>query len=83
MAIDMYLKVEGATGESADANHKQWIDIDSYIWGATQAATMSSGGGGGAGKVSFNDLHVTAKIDQATPAILRYCTSGKHLGEVK
>jgi len=27
MAIDMYLKVDGATGESQDSNHKGWLDI--------------------------------------------------------
>lgn len=83
MAIDMFLKVEGASGESADANHKDWIDIHSYSWGATQTGTMAGGGGGGSGKVSFNDLHVSTSMDKATPAILKHCSSGKHLGEVK
>jgi type VI secretion system secreted protein Hcp len=83
MAIDMYLKVEGATGESQDANHKEWIDIASYSWGATQQGTMSGGGGGGAGKVSFSDLTVAANLDKATPALLKYCASGKHVSEVK
>lgn len=83
MAIDMYLKVEGATGESADANHKDWIDILSFTWGASQSGTMSSGGGGGSGKVSFNDLSVTTKMDKATPALMKHSASGKHLGEVK
>lgn len=82
MAIDMFLKVEGATGESADANHKDWIDIQSFEWGAMQVGTMSAGGGGGSGKVSFNDLNVTTSIDKATPALLKHCSSGKHLGEV-
>lgn len=83
MAIDMFLKVEGASGESTDANHKEWIDIASLSWGASQVASMSSGGGGGAGKASFNDLHIDAMMDKATPAILKHCASGKHLGEVK
>lgn len=36
MAIDMYLKVEGVTGESKDSNHTGWIDINSFSWGASQ-----------------------------------------------
>jgi type VI secretion system secreted protein Hcp len=83
MAIDMYLKVDGATGESQDSNHKDWIDIISYQWGATQAGSMASGGGGGAGKVSFNDLTVVTRLDKACPAILKFCSSGKHVSEVK
>jgi type VI secretion system secreted protein Hcp len=83
MSVDMFLKVEGATGESADANHKEWIDIASFSWGASQASKMETGGGGGAGKVSFNDLHIDANMDKATPAILKHCATGKHLGEVR
>lgn len=83
MAIDMFLKVEGATGESADSNHKEWIDILAFSWGASQVATMSSGSGGGAGKVSFEDLSITTKMDKATPALIKHCASGKHLDEVK
>ncbi|MDU5502956.1 MAG: type VI secretion system tube protein Hcp [Enterobacter sp.] len=68
MAIDMFLKVEGVTGESKDSNHTGWTDITSFSWGASQPGNMSVGGGGGAGKVNFNDLHVA---------------SGKHLTKVE
>jgi len=56
MAIDMFLKVEGVTGESKDANHASWIDVLSFNWGAAQPGNMAVGGGGGAGKVNFQDL---------------------------
>lgn len=44
---------------------------------------MAVGGGGGAGKVNFNDLRVKALIDKSTPAILKYCSSGKHVSKVE
>ncbi|EKP4478785.1 type VI secretion system tube protein Hcp, partial [Cronobacter dublinensis] len=69
MAIDMFLKVEGVTGESKDANHSNWIDVLSFNWGAAQPGNMSVGGGGGAGKVNFQDLAVQAIVDKGTPAI--------------
>ena len=83
MAIDMFLKVEGVTGESKDSNHTGWTDITSFSWGASQPGNMSVGGGGGAGKVNFNDLHVNALIDKSTTAILKHCSSGKHLTKVE
>ncbi len=83
MAVDMFMKIEGANGESKDANHKDWVDIQSFAWGATQPGSMSAGGGGGTGKASFNDLHVVALIDRATPAVLKHCATGKHLGKVE
>lgn len=83
MAIDMFLKVEGVTGESKDSNHTGWTDITSFSSGASQPGNMSVGGGGGAGKVNFNDLHVNALIDKSTTAILKHCASGKHLTKVE
>ncbi|MDR2227363.1 MAG: type VI secretion system tube protein Hcp [Providencia sp.] len=83
MAIDMFLKVKGADGESHDSKHKNWTDINSFSWGASQPGNMAVGGGGGAGKVNFNDLHVNALIDKSTPAILKYCASGAHIETVE
>ncbi|MDR2153889.1 MAG: type VI secretion system tube protein Hcp, partial [Burkholderiaceae bacterium] len=74
---------EGANGESKDSNHKDWTDIKSFSWGATQPGSMSSGGGGGVGKASFKDLNVVALLDKAAPAILKNCISGKHLNKVE
>ena len=83
MSVDMFMKIEGANGESKDSNHKDWIDIVSFSWGANQPGNMASGGGGGTGKASFNDLHVVARIDTAAPAVMKHCASGKHLGKVE
>lgn len=79
----MFMKIDGANGESKDANHKNWTDIISFSWGATQPGNMASGGGLGAGKASFNDLHVVARIDKAAPAVMKHCASGKHLGKIE
>jgi type VI secretion system secreted protein Hcp len=83
MTVDMYLKVDGVTGESADSNHAGWIDITNYHWEAVQSASMASGGGGGTGKVRFNDLRVMANLDKAASALIKFCASGKHIAEVK
>jgi len=83
MAVDMFMRVEGANGESKDSNHKEWTDIKSFAWGATQPGNMVSGGGGGVGKASFNDLQVLARIDKAAPSVLKNCASGQHLGKVE
>jgi type VI secretion system secreted protein Hcp len=83
MAVDMFMRVEGANGESKDSNHKDWTDIQSFGWGATQPGSMASGGGGGVGKASFNDLQVTALLDKAAPAVMKNCISGKHLNKVE
>ncbi|AHG65863.1 Hcp family type VI secretion system effector [Advenella mimigardefordensis] len=83
MAVDMFMKIEGANGESKDSNHKDWSDIQSFAWGATQPGSMATGGGGGTGKASFNDLNVVARIDRAAPAVMKHCSTGKHLSKVE
>src|ERR1700722_2677078 len=58
-AVDYFLTLDGIKGESADDKHKGEIDIMSFSWGATNTGTHASGGGGGAGKVNFQDIHIT------------------------
>jgi type VI secretion system secreted protein Hcp len=83
MAINLFMKVEGADGECANAKHKNWVDIDSFSWGASQESTMHVGGGGGAGKVTFQNLTVVAPVDKAYPTMLIKCASGDHISNVK
>lgn len=67
MAIDMYMKVEGMTGESQDSNHKGWTDVLSFNWGASQPGNMAAGGGGGSGKVNYQDLRIQAPSTNLRP----------------
>lgn len=83
MSTDIFLRIEGITGESQDASHKGWINVDSFTWGAAQPGNMAVGGGGGAGKVRYRDLTIQAKIDKATPAVMRYISNGKHISKVE
>ena len=78
MASDYLLEIEGIKGESKDSKHPDTIEIESFSWGAANAGTHSSGGGGGAGKVSFQDLHLTAHVSKAAPELMQACANGKH-----
>lgn len=82
MSIALYLKVEGAPGESKDSKHKEWVDLDSFHWGVVQPHTAGTGGGMGAGKASFHDLTCVTSIDKASSAILGKCATGTHLGKI-
>ena len=79
MAADYFLKIDGIEGESHDSKHKDEIDLLSYSFGASQMGTHSTGGGGGAGKVSMQDFHFTMHINKATPKLLLACASGEHI----
>jgi type VI secretion system secreted protein Hcp len=77
--VDYFLKLDGIEGESADSKHKNEIDLESWSLGATQAGTHGAGGGGGAGKVAFQDFHFVMKINKASPKLMLACASGEHI----
>jgi type VI secretion system secreted protein Hcp len=83
MAVDYFLQIAGVEGESTDAKHKGWIDVDSWSWGETRPAAPAGGGGGGAGKVQVQDLHFTSRVSKASPKLFLACASGQHFKEAK
>ena len=78
---DIFLKIEGVKGESVDDAHKDEIDVLSWDWGMSQTGTTQIGTGGGAGKVSVQDLSFTKYVDKSTPTLMKYCCNGKHFDE--
>lgn len=78
-AVDYFLKIDGIEGESMDAKHKGEIQIESFSFGANQGGTMAYGGGGGAGKVTFQDFHFVKKMDKASPKLFLACSRGDHI----
>jgi type VI secretion system secreted protein Hcp len=81
--VDIFLKLSGIEGESQDKDHKSEIQIDSVSFGATQQANFGYGGGGGAGKVAFTEMHLTKQIDKATPNLFKNLAKGTHIDEAK
>lgn len=78
----MFLKIVGIDGESNDANHKNEIDVLHWEWQITQASSMHSGSGGGAGKATISDFYFQHYADRASPNLMKYCLTGKHIAEV-
>jgi len=78
MAVDYFLKIDGAPGESQDAKHKDEIELLSWAWGETAASQPGGGAGAGAGKVQLQDFHFTSLISRASPKLMEACASGKH-----
>ncbi len=71
-----YLKLDGISGESTSATHKNWSDIESFSWGVT---ATSSGPGGSAGKPQFSDFMWTQQLDSSITGLLNNISLGKHI----
>ena len=78
MAVDYFIKFDGIKGESADAKHKDEIDIESWSWGETHAGTASSGGGGGPAR-SHAGLHFVMGLNWASVGLMKACATGQHI----
>jgi type VI secretion system secreted protein Hcp len=82
-AVDYFLILDGIKGETEDAKMKGRgaIDVESWSWGESQSGTFAAGSGGGAGKVSMQDLHFTMKANKASPELMLACAEGRHIKE--
>lgn len=68
------LQLIPGTAEGKDA-----IELESFSWGATNPTDIGSAtGGAGAGKIKFNALHITKKVDKASPLLFKQSASGAH-----
>lgn len=84
MASDAFLEIDGIKGESTDKEYKDQIEVLSYAWGVSQAAsgTASSSGGASVARADFQDLSVVKELDSASTLINKACWSGKHIDKV-
>ena len=81
MATDIFAKIGDIKGESADAKHKDEIEVLSFSWGVANSGGLEIGSGAGAGKATFQGLTIVHNIDKASPLLLNACATGLHLKE--
>jgi type VI secretion system secreted protein Hcp len=79
MAMDIFIKIDGAPGESRDKTHPNEIDVLAWSWGMSNSGTGHMGGGHGSGKVNVQDLSFTKYIDFSSTVLELFCASGKHI----
>ena len=83
MAVDQFIKIGDIEGESQDDAHSGEIAVLAWSWGMSQSGSMHSGTGGGAGKVSIQDVSITKYVDKATPILMKACSDGTQFPEAK
>src|SRR5690242_8510892 len=81
MAQDIFIKINGIDGESQDSAHKSEIEVKSWGWEISQQSNMHMGSGGGAGKATIEDLSFEHLVDRASPNLMKYCLTGKHIDQ--
>ena len=79
MAVDYFIKFDGIKGESADAKHKDEIDVESWSWGETNTRAPAGAAAAAAGKVSMQDFNFVMKLNKASPGLMKACATGQHI----
>jgi type VI secretion system secreted protein Hcp len=83
---DMYafLQLDPIKGESLDNDHKDWIELQSWSWGAANNSSFAHGSGGGTGKGHVQDMQCSKFMDKASADMMKYCVQGTHIdkGEI-
>jgi type VI secretion system secreted protein Hcp len=74
-SADMFLKISGIKGESADAVHKEEIEILSWSWGTSTGTGRIKRGT--VAPQCIQDLVVTKFVDSATPQLIMNAVVGQ------
>jgi type VI secretion system secreted protein Hcp len=85
MAIDVYLRIDGIKGESADSAHQGWIEVATAQWGVRQpkSATASTGGGHTAERCEHSSLSISKLADLSSPLLMQNCSAGRTIPKAK
>ncbi len=76
MPSDYYLLIDGVTGESQAQDMTNYIELDSFSFGASAPADIGGKGLSG-GKTSLSDFTFTCALDSASYQILQDIYNGK------
>jgi type VI secretion system secreted protein Hcp len=82
MAIaDMYLDIQGITGESSADGHVGEIEVQSWTWGMDANTPYVDGTSGG--QASMHSLDVVKSVDRSSPTLLQYLDTHKLVPKAK
>jgi len=84
MPFDAFLKIATIPGESTDDKHKDWIEILSFHWSASQepGGPQSMTGAHSGQRVDIGDFMVVKPLDKASPKLFQSCCTGEHVSDV-
>src|SRR5215831_11041962 len=73
-AVDMFLKIAGVTGESADVAHKNEIDVLSWSWGTSTGTGKTKRGT--VPPACIQDVNIMKRVDAASPQLIMNSVTG-------
>jgi len=82
MPLQMFMKIDGVSGESKHFQHKGWSDVHSWNWGMT-SNRKSTEALNGEDKTSLNEISIIKHIGADSAAIRLLFAQGKVIPKVE
>jgi type VI protein secretion system component Hcp len=76
---DVYLKLDGISGESITRGYENWIGLSNVEFDVSNQGAVSSGSCGGAGKAMLNQFKINKVIDSSSTSLFQNTMSGTHI----
>jgi len=73
-AVDVFLKIDGVIGESADIQHRNEIDLLSWSWGTSTGTGKTKGGA--LPPACIQDVTIMKRFDAASPQLIMNSITG-------
>ena len=80
-ADSIYMQVSDIKGESKVRGYENWIELNGFSFSVSKVVS-SKGGGGGAGKATFNDIKIQKYMDLSSTALISNAATGKTIKTV-
>ncbi len=83
MAVaDMFLKLDGVTGETSDTDHKGEIEVVSWRWGMGTAVGGGTGDRAGSAP-SISELEITKHVDRSSVTLMSFLASNREVAKAQ
>jgi type VI secretion system secreted protein Hcp len=78
MAANLFVWIQGVTGDATEENHKLWIPVKSVGWSVERAVDLSDLGSTqrGFANVNFGKLAVSAELHDASVRLMELASTG-------
>src|SRR5450631_4158634 len=75
-ALNAFMQIDGAFGESRQGGYEKWIEIQSWEWEVEAETSWTKGGGASVGKPSPGKMSWEHYWDRSSPTLLGYICTG-------
>ncbi len=83
MAVDFFLKIPNMPGDSKDEKHKDWIEVESWSFGISNASDPGRGSGATKSVGNFTEFTFMKNADRSSPKIFLNNCAGEHISDVQ